>query len=156
MAVFIDKCHSSIVEQNQNDIIPVLVEKCFGHAKPNIKTKAKECLLLMFEVSEKFDISIDVLNALISHKNIKVLTSGNIALAALVENFGVKKIKIAEYGTNMLKNAQNTNPACKNAAYDYYKAVYKWIGDMLLPQIEEKLKKAQMVSIFLKDLIFEF
>jgi hypothetical protein len=45
----------------------------------------------------------------------------------------VKKVKIAQYGTNMLKNAQNTNPGCKNAAYDYYKAVYKWISDALLP-----------------------
>jgi hypothetical protein len=42
----------------------------------------------------------------------------------------------------MLKNAQNTNPACKNAAYDYYKGVYKWIGDAILPQIEDKLKKS--------------
>lgn len=120
-----------------------------GHAKPNIKSKSKECFLLMFEVSENFDDSIETINAVISHKNIKVLTSGIVALAALVECFGVKKVKIAQYGTNMLKNAQNTNPACKTAAYDYYKAVYKWIGDALLPQIEEKLKKAQMVSTFI-------
>jgi hypothetical protein len=44
----------------------------------------------------------------------------------------------------MLKNAMNTNPGCKNAAYDYYKGVYKWIGDAILPQIEEKLKKSQI------------
>ena len=33
----------------------------------------------------------------------------------------------------MLANAQNTNPAVKNAAYDFYKAVYKWIADAILP-----------------------
>ena len=44
----------------------------------------------------------------------------------------------------MLKNAAHTNPDCKKAAYEYYKAVYKWIGDALLPQIEDKLKKAQI------------
>lgn len=47
----------------------------------------------------------------------------------------------------MLKNAMNTNPACKAAAYEYYKAVYKWIGDAILPQIEDKLKKQQIVSV---------
>ena len=76
-----------------------------GHAKPNIKAKSKECFLLIFEVSENFDDSIEALNGLITHKNIKVLTSGNIALATLVEQFGVKKVKIAQFGTNMLKNA---------------------------------------------------
>jgi predicted Abi (CAAX) family protease len=41
----------------------------------------------------------------------------------------------------MITNASNTNPACKNAAYDYYKAVYKWIGEAIVPQLEAKLKK---------------
>ena len=63
-------------------------------------------------------------------------------MASLVQNYGVKKIKIAEYAEQMLKNAAHTNPDCKKASYEYYKAVYKWIGDALLPQIEEKLKKA--------------
>ena len=85
LTVFLDKCHPSIVEQYQNDIIPILVEKCVGHAKPNIKAKSKECFLLMFDVSENFDDSIETINTVISHKNIKVLTSGIIALASLVE-----------------------------------------------------------------------
>lgn len=42
----------------------------------------------------------------------------------------------------MLKNAQTPNPQVKNAAYAYYKAVYKWIGDSILVQIGENLKKA--------------
>jgi len=54
-------------------------------------------------------------------------------VAALVEHYGVKKIKIGEYAAQMVKNAQNTTPAVKNAAYEYYKAVYKWIGDAILP-----------------------
>lgn len=68
------------------------------------------------------------------------------ALASLVSNFGVKKVKIAEYAEQMIKNAQNTNPDCKKNSYLYYKAVYKWIGEAIVPQIEDKLKKAQMVS----------
>ena len=44
----------------------------------------------------------------------------------------------------MLKNAQNANPACKKASYEYYKGVYKWLGEPIVAQIEEKLKKTQM------------
>jgi hypothetical protein len=43
----------------------------------------------------------------------------------------------------MLKNAQATNPGVKTASYDFYKAMYKWIGDALLPQLES-LKKTQI------------
>ena len=32
-----------------------LIEKCLSHAKPVIKNKALESMLLIFEVSEKFD-----------------------------------------------------------------------------------------------------
>jgi hypothetical protein len=39
----------------------MLVEKCLGHAKPVIKEKAIECMLLIFEVSEDFDISVETL-----------------------------------------------------------------------------------------------
>jgi vesicle coat complex subunit len=72
----LDKIHPTILVPNQNDIINMLVEKCFGHAKPVIKKKAEDCLLLIFEVGENFDESIDTLNALLKHKNIKVLQSG--------------------------------------------------------------------------------
>ena len=83
----------------------MLTEKCLGHAKPNIKSKSLECLLLIFEVGENFEESVETFNSLLTHKNIKVLTCGTQAVASMVENFGVKKIKIAEYAANMLKNA---------------------------------------------------
>ena len=147
MAVFLDKIHPNTLVEYQNTMIPMLVEKCIGHMKPVVKTKAKECLCLIFEVSEKFDESIDTLNGLIAHKNVKVTTSGCLALAHLVDQFGIKKLKIGDYAANMLKNAQNTNPGCKNAAYDFYKAVYKWIGDAILPTIEDKLKPTQISDL---------
>lgn len=117
------------------------MEKGLGHAKPVIKNKATDCILIMFEVSEDFEVSLETLQELANHKNVKILACGIQAVAILLENFGIKKIKIPDYAELMLKNAQNTNPQCKNAAYDFYKAVYKWIGDAILPQIEDKLKK---------------
>jgi len=50
----------------------MLVEKCLAHAKPVIVKKATDCLLLMFEVSESFEESVETLQGLASHKNIKV------------------------------------------------------------------------------------
>ena len=42
------------------------------HAKPNIKAKALEVFLLMFEVTEVFNDSIDTMKTLLAHKNVKV------------------------------------------------------------------------------------
>jgi hypothetical protein len=53
-------------------MLTLLVEKCLGHAKPVIKEKATECMLLLFEVSENFEASVETLLALTKHKNIKV------------------------------------------------------------------------------------
>jgi hypothetical protein len=47
----------------------------------------------------------------------------------------------------MLVNAQNTNPAVKGSAYEFYKAVYKWIADAILPQIEKDLKPIQVEEL---------
>ena len=62
-----------------------------------------------------------------------MLSNAVLALASLVANYGVKKVKISEYAEVMLKNASNTNPDVKKFSYQYYKAVYKWIGDVILP-----------------------
>lgn len=94
---FLDKIHPSILIEFQNEILSVLVEKCFDHAKAVIKQKGTDCLLVMFEVSETFEEAIDALNALITHKNIKVLIGGVRALSQLLDNFGHGKIKIAQY-----------------------------------------------------------
>jgi len=69
---FLDKVHKTIISEAQNDIISMLVEKCLGHAKPVIKDKSKECLRVIFEVSENFEDCVETLQGLASHKNIKV------------------------------------------------------------------------------------
>lgn len=130
---------------SQNGTITILCEKMlFTHAKPGIKAKSLECFLLLFEASEVFDESIETMQGLLKHKNVKVLSNACLALGALVAAFGPKKVKIAEYAETMLKCAQHTNPDVKKQTYAYYKAVYKWIGDAIKPQLEDKLKKTQM------------
>ena len=62
-----------------------------------------------------------------------MLIAGTNTLALLVENWGLKKFKFPDYAPLVLKNAQNTNPAAKNAAYEFYKAAYKWMGQALHP-----------------------
>lgn len=54
-------------------MIKILIEKGYGGTKPVIKQKAKENLLVMFEVSETFDLdAYDALEAMLKHKNLKV------------------------------------------------------------------------------------
>ena len=43
-----------------------------------------------------------------------------------------------------MKQVKKANPVCKKAAYEYYKAVYKWIGNAIFPSFEtseDKLTK---------------
>ena len=48
--------------------------------KKPIQEKSIECILLIFEVGEVFDESIDTLNAFIQHKNLKVSTRKQLIL----------------------------------------------------------------------------
>lgn len=73
LEVFIDKAEPKIVAMSQNDILKVLIEKCIGHAKPTIKTKALDCFLLMFEVSEVFEESVPAMEESLKSKNAKVI-----------------------------------------------------------------------------------
>ena len=53
--------------------------------KPVIKTKGLDCLALIFEVSENFDISIDTFLEFLKNKNVKIATSGTVAIAHMVD-----------------------------------------------------------------------
>ena len=59
---FIDKCDPALLSSMQNSIYAPVIDKCLGAAKPTLKTKAMDCMLLYFEVSENFgDETLDAL-----------------------------------------------------------------------------------------------
>ena len=60
--VYIDKCDPAILASMQNSVYPPIMDKCLGAAKPTLKAKSMECMLLFFEVSENFgDETLDAL-----------------------------------------------------------------------------------------------
>ena len=70
---FLKKIQAKVLLDSQNGIITILCEKMlFTHAKPGIKAKSLECYLLLFEASENFDDSIETMQGLLKHKNVKV------------------------------------------------------------------------------------
>ena len=74
---FLKKVDPKIIGEEFNPILAMMIEKCIGHAKPAVKSKSKECLLLMYEVVENFTDSIETLLGLCKHKNVKVSLSSN-------------------------------------------------------------------------------
>jgi hypothetical protein len=68
LLVFIDKADSKLVGSCQNEIIKILIEKCIGHMKPNIKTKSLECFAFLFEVTEMFDESVEPITESLNSK----------------------------------------------------------------------------------------
>ena len=51
---FIDKGDAAMLTSCQNSVYAPMMDKCLGAAKPTLKAKSFECLLLFFEVSENF------------------------------------------------------------------------------------------------------
>ena len=58
-----------------------MVDKCLGAAKPSIKTKAMECMLLFFEVSENFgEETLDAFQAVLKSNKPKVRVQVSLTL----------------------------------------------------------------------------
>ena len=51
---YIDKCDPALLASFQDKIYAPMIDKCLGAAKPTLKAKSLECMLLFFEVSENF------------------------------------------------------------------------------------------------------
>ena len=75
---FIDKGDSALLTSMQNSIYAPMMDKCLGAAKPSLKTKSMEIMLLFFEVSENFgDETLDALQAQIKSNKPKVRRRNN-------------------------------------------------------------------------------
>ena len=70
---FLQNIDGKMLAGAQVSMIKVLIEKGYGGTKPAIKQKAKENLIVMFEVSETFDLdAFDAIEAMLKHKQLKV------------------------------------------------------------------------------------
>lgn len=59
--IFIDKGDATVLASCQSSVYAPMMDKCLGAAKPTLKAKSMECLLLFFEVGENFgDETLDV------------------------------------------------------------------------------------------------
>lgn len=113
-----------------------------------IKTKAKENLLVLFEVSELFDLdTMDALEAMLKHKNLKVLTCAHTALVDLWYAFGPMKFKTPVFLPYIEKASSHSNPALRAVAVDACKALYRWLGEPTMGMIEKFLKPAQVTEL---------
>ena len=72
LEAFLMKIKSTVMVEHQNDLLNIITDKCLGHAKPTIKAKANECIMLMFDCTEAFNEAQDALLRLAGNKNIKV------------------------------------------------------------------------------------
>ena len=71
--VYIDKCESALLATCIDKVLAPMMDKCLGAAKPSLKVKAMDCLLLMFEVAESFgEETLDALQALVKSAKPKV------------------------------------------------------------------------------------
>ena len=75
------------------------------------------------------------------------MTSAITFVVALVEAYGINKVKVGDFNANMCQNAHNQNQKVRKAVIEYFKALYKWVGDVVvLDIIEDQIKPLQLVS----------
>jgi len=105
LIVFLDYIHPDILKEHQNDILRVLIEKTMAQTKQEVDVKALECIILIFEVSGEFEMSVETLQEMIQHKNVKVVANATTALASIVDHFGVSQMDINLFIPHVLKVA---------------------------------------------------
>ena len=70
---YIDRCDAGLLASFQNSVYTPMIDKCLGAPKPNLKAKAMDCMLLIFEVSEEFgDETMEALQNELKSKKPKV------------------------------------------------------------------------------------
>lgn len=72
LKICLEKIRKQTLGEEVPGLLGILIEKCVGHVKPNIRAKALEAVHLAFEVSEDFAFPGDTLRTFASHKNVKV------------------------------------------------------------------------------------
>ena len=74
---YIDKCAPQILTAMQDKIYAPMMDKCLGAVKANLKSKAMDCMLLFFEVSENFSPeTLDAFQAQVKSNKPKVSCAG--------------------------------------------------------------------------------
>ena len=140
---YIDKCDPPILANIQDKIYMPMLDKCMGAAKPTIKAKSLDSMLLLFEVSENFgEDTLDAFQAILKSNKPKIALTAMTLLAALMKAFGLKKFNPARFGPQILAGANSSAPAMRNEAMNCYKAIFLWLGAAATDTFIEPLKEA--------------
>ena len=120
-----------------------LIEKGMASAKASIKTESSIILLDLFAIHrDNFESFTQGLIASLNNKNIKVQAAAISAVNSVIAAFGVKKLSFKPFVGIMEKCAGVSNPQVRGEALAFYKESYRWVRDLIKPNVE-KLKKPQ-------------
>ncbi|KAI9279535.1 armadillo-type protein [Sporodiniella umbellata] len=130
---------------SREEVIPSLVEKCFGAAKAGTKQKATDIVLLYAEVDQP-DAVIEFVIPGTTAKQPKVVTQTVVTLKELVRQFGAKKVSPKPIIKLLPKLFGHTDKNVRAETFTLTVETYRWIGQPMMNSLSD-LKPVQLKEL---------
>lgn len=129
---------------NQSEsLTKALIEKGTTCAKAQVKQKAANILLDFYAIQKPSNEGfIAGMISALNNKNLKIQAAAIISVNSVMASYGAKAFSFKPFVGIIEKFASVSNPQVRSEALNFYKECFKWVRDLILPNVD-KLKKAQ-------------
>ncbi|KAG1428216.1 hypothetical protein G6F58_000673 [Rhizopus delemar] len=127
------------------NVIPSLVEKCFGAAKAGTRQKATEIVLLYAEVDQP-DRIIEYILPGTTAKQPKVVVQTVVTIKELVRQFGIKKVNPKPILKLLPKLFGHTDKSVRAETFGLTVDIYHWLGQSIMTSLSG-LKPVQLKEL---------
>ena len=134
------------------ELIVPIIEKGITSSKNTVKMISINCILEISDASKEFNEILDCCTILTS-KTIKIQIASAQCLTALIAKFGTKEINIKPLLHTFEILANSPNPTVRQEVLLFYKAIYKWMGNSILPLISnlKPVQQDELIKMFSLD-----
>lgn len=124
-----------------------LIEKGITSAKPTIRQASTDILLDLFE-NQPINTQpyIQGVISTLDNKLPKIQTAGVSYSISLLNTFGARVVPFNTFLPYIEKFAAGSNAGLRTEALNYFKELYKWVREIVLPSLQG-LKKPQQVEL---------
>ena len=141
LSVYIEHQPDMVASQT-DQISKAIVEKGLASAKTTIKQQAQTILLDLFGINKNSEAFIEGLKSALGNRNVKIQAAALYAINTLMNAYGIMKVPFKPFVDVVEKYAGASNPTVRGEALNFYKEAYRWVRELIKPNVE-KLKKPQ-------------
>ena len=123
-----------------NNIIKLLIEKCYSSSKQALKDKSKDMIISFVEYLNNTETLVDNLVTIMQSRNQK-MSQGGVSMATIILSlFGDKVLNVKKLSSALTTLSDKCSPLIKQNIIEFFIELYKWIKKAVYPLIEKKVK----------------